>query len=144
MGKDATAGAVSFARITQRATISFAQLRRVSLGSGGSPEADAATRALLVALGLYAHALAFGGGFALRSGAELRTRSSAATWLGGDGDDVCDLGDTQALGALLAEARERAAAVGVPLDGWGATPVTLTPRENLRKAIRETWPDLDS
>lgn len=136
--------AISFARVSQRATVSFAQLRRVSLGPGATPEADAATRALLVALGLYAHALAFGGGFALRSGAELRTRSSTATWLGAGGDEVCDLGNTEALAALLAEGRERAAGVGVPLDGWGAAPVTLTPKDNLRQAIRETWPDLDS
>ena len=144
MGKDAAAAAVSFARITQRATISFAQLRRVSLGLAATPAANAAGRALLVALGVYAHAVAFGGGFALRSGAEFRTRNSKATWLGADGDEVCELGDAEALRALLADARERAAEVGVPLDGWGAAAVVLTPKDNLRKAIRETWPDLDS
>ena len=83
MGNDAAAAAVSFARVTQRATVSFAQLRRVSLG-GDSNEADAAVRALLVALGLHAHELAFGRGFALRSGAELRPKSTTATlaWCG--------------------------------------------------------------
>ena len=69
MGNEATAAAVSFARVTQRAVVSFAQLRRIRLGPNPC-EADAAARALLVALGLYAHQLAFGrGGFALRSGA---------------------------------------------------------------------------
>ena len=144
MGKDATAATVSFVRITQRATISFAQLRRISLGPDGNPEADVAARALLVALGLYAHGVAFGGGFALRSGAEFRTRKSTATWLGADGDEVCELGDAETLRALLAGARDRAGQGGVPLDGWGAAPVVLTPKDNLRKAIRETWPDLDS
>ncbi|MDE0625095.1 MAG: type I-U CRISPR-associated protein Cas7 [Acidobacteria bacterium] len=143
-GEDATAAPVSFARITQRSTVSFAQLRRVSLGPGGTPAADAAGRALLLAMGLCAHAIAFGGGLALRSGAELRTRNSTATWLGAEGDEVCELGGAEALRGLLAEALERAAEVGVPLDGWGAAPVVLTPKDNLRKAIRETWPDLDS
>ena len=144
MGKDATAAAVSFARITQRATISFAQLRRVSLGSGSSPEADAAARALLAALGLHAHLLAFGGGFALRSGAELRTRKTTATWLGSSGDEIREVGESNAPHTILSSARERAAELGVPLDGWGKPPTTLTPKDNLREAIRKTWPDLDS
>ena len=72
MGADATAAPMSFARVTQRATVSFAQLRRISLGGDVSDEADTAARALLVALGLHAHQLAFGRGFSLRSGADLR------------------------------------------------------------------------
>ena len=35
-----------------------------------------------------------------------------------------------------------ASSVGVPMDGWGREPVMLTPKENLRKAIRATWPIL--
>ena len=141
MGNDAAAAAVSFARVTQRATVSFAQLRRVSLG-GGSGEADAAVRALLVALGLHAHQLAFGRGFALRSGAELRPRSTSATWLGGHGDEQLDLGGAETTGALLESAREHAASQGVPLDGWDAPATRLTPKANLRAAIRSTWPEL--
>ena len=79
---DATPAAVSFRRVTQRATVSFAQLRRVGLGEDFSDDADAAARALLVAMGLHAHTLAFRRGFALRSGAELRVSSSSTTWLG--------------------------------------------------------------
>ena len=59
-----TRAAVSFARVTQRATVSFAQLCRVEVGRK-TGEANAAARALLVALGLHAHLLAFGRGFAL-------------------------------------------------------------------------------
>ncbi|MCY4088451.1 MAG: type I-U CRISPR-associated RAMP protein Csb1/Cas7u [Actinomycetia bacterium] len=136
---DAPAAAVSFARLTQRATVSFAQLRRVSLGDGYSAEADAAARALLVALGLHAHVLAFGRGFALRSGAELRVLSSRAVWLGAAGDEERDLGDAETTGALLRSAREHAASAGVPLDGWGQEPLRLTPKDNLRKAIKATW-----
>ena len=141
MGSDAPAAAVSFARVTQRATVSFAQLRRVGLGNGSS-EADTAVRALLVALGLHAHQLAFGRGFALRSGAELRPSSTTATWLGADDDEPIDLGGVEATRALLESAREHAASHGVPLDGWGAAAKSLTPKENLRNAIRSTWPEL--
>ena len=142
MRNDAPAAAVSFARVTQRATVSFAQLRRVSLG-GGSVEADAAVRALLAALGLHAHQLAFGRGFALRSGAELRPRSTTATWLGAEGDGPIDLGGDEATRALLDSARGHAESHGVPLDGWGAPAMRLTPKANLSRAIRSAWPELD-
>ena len=142
MGKDAAAGAVSFARVSQRATVSFAQLRRVGLGGNGTENADAAVRALLVALGLHAHQIAFGRGFALRSGAELRPHKSSTTWLSANGDKDCDLGDAEATADLLSSARSHAEAAGVPLDGWGVPPMVLTPKENLSKAIRATWPEL--
>ena len=142
MGRDATAAAVSFARVTQRATVSFAQLRRISLGQPQSTEMDAAARALLVALGLHAHQLAFGCGFALRSGAELRPRATTVTWLGSDSDEEVDLSDTNATLSLLRSARTHAESVGVPLDGWGKPPKMLTPKENLKTAICSTWPEL--
>lgn len=141
MGADATPAAVSFARVTQRATVSFAQLRRVRLGTGG-PEADAAARAVLVALGLHAHVLAFGRGFALRSGAELRPARTTSMWLGADTDKEFDLCGADADGGLLAAALDHAGSVGVPLDGWHKSPIVITPKDNLRKAIRSTWPDL--
>ena len=142
MRNDAPAAAVSFARVTQRATVSFAQLRRVSLGGNNSSEADAAARALLVALGLHAHQLAFGRGFALRSGAELRPKSTTSTWLGADGDEPIGLGGVDTTHALLDSAREHAASCGVPLHGWGAPATRLTPKPNLKAAIRATWPEL--
>lgn len=142
MGSEATAAAVSFAKVTQRATLSFAQLRRVGLGPDHSAEADAAARALLVALGLHAHALAFGRGFALRSGAELRPARSTATWLGSDGDEEFHLGGAEGTGELLRAAVQHAESVGVPLDGWDADPLRLTPKDNLRQAILATWPEL--
>ena len=141
--QNAAPAAVSFARVTQRATVSFAQLRRVRLGGDHSSEADTAVRALLVALGLHAHQLAFGRGFALRSGADLRPGSTTATWLGADGDEPIDLGGTETTGAVLESAREHAATRGVPLDGWGAPATRLTPKANLSAAIRSTWPELD-
>lgn len=139
--RDAIPAAVSFARITQRATVSFAQLRRIGLGARHSGGADAAARALLVALGLHAHTLAFGRGFALRSGAELRPRTTTATWLGSDGDQQCQVGDAAATEALLKEALDCAKSARVPLDGWEQAPTTLTPKSNLCAAIRATWPE---
>jgi CRISPR-associated protein Csb1 len=137
------AAAVSFQRVTQRATVSFAQLRRVSLGRDASREADAAARAVLVALGLHAHQLAFGHAFALRSGADLRPADTTVTWLGSAGDETCELGGAEATRDLLATARAHAESVDVPLDGWGQPPMVLRPGAALAKAIRSTWPDLD-
>ena len=141
MRGEAPPAAVSFVRVTQRATVSFAQLRRVALGDD-RPEADAAARALLVALGLHAHQLAFGRGFALRSGAELRPRATTTTWLGSESDEACDLRDAEGTRTLLQSAREHAGSAGVPLDGWGRPPKMLKPKANLRAAIRSTWPEL--
>lgn len=141
MGKDATAAPVSFTKVTQRATVSFAQLRRISLGRN-DPSADAAARAVLVALGLHAHVLAFGRGFALRSGAELRPRKSVTTWLGSE-DETLEIGSTQDTRQLLQSAIDSARNGGVPLDGWGAEAIKLTPKSNLEKAITATWPEMD-
>jgi len=133
---------VSFARLTQRATVSFAQLRRISIGTDASTDRNAAARALLVALGLHAHELAFGRGFALRSGADLRPRVTAVTWLGNDGDTPCSMDGSNDTAALLAAAASHAKSTGVPLDGWGKPPLMLKPKDNLRTAILKTWPDL--
>lgn len=141
MGDEAAAAAVSFARVTQRATVSFAQLRRVNLGTGFTPDASAAVRALLVALGLHAHALAFGRGFALRSGAELRPAKTVTMWLGSGGDAERELGTGTTTADLLRDALTEARSAGVPLDGWNRPPLMLRPKNNLRKAIRSTWPD---
>lgn len=141
---DASPAGVSFARITQLATVSFSQLRRISLGTA-SAQADACARALLVALGLYAHTTAFGGGFSLRSGADLRPRLKTTTWLGpaAADDQQVELPDLTAALDLVRSCRDRAAAAGVPLDGWGAEPVVLRPKLNLRAAILKTWPSLE-
>ncbi len=140
MGTEAPAAAVSFSRVTQRATVSFAQLRRVKLGTNHGPKADSAARALLVALGLYAHVRAFGGGFELRSGATLRPKKTVVTWLGRERDEECGALDIDSVQKLLQDAKATAEAAGVPLNGWDQDPLTLTPKCNLHKAIRATWP----
>ena len=136
---DETPAAVSFRRVTQRATVSFAQLRRVSLGSDFNDAADAAARALLVAMGLHAHLLAFRRGFALRSGANLRVSNSSVTWLG-VADEEVDRLDADVTTELLESAKRHARSAGVPLTGWDTDPLLLAPKENLAKAIESSWP----
>ena len=137
--KGDTPAAVSFRRVTQQATISFAQLRRVTLGSNYIDDANTAARALLVAMGLHAHMLAFGRGFALRSGTNLRVSDSTASWLGTN-DQVLAPFDTTTTGDLLQEAKANARSTGVPLDGWDIYPKTLIPKSNLVNAIDSSWP----
>ena len=144
MGSDANAAAISFTRITLRATVSFAQLRRIQIDSGSQyDKVNSSCRALLVALGLHAHQLAFGRGFSLRSGAALRPKSTKVTWLGGESDREIQLGDVSDTLGLIHAARDCAESVGVPLDGWGNAPTVLKPKKNLEKAIRDTWPTLE-
>ena len=136
---DATPAAVSFRRVTQRATVSFAQLRRVGLGPDFGDDADAAARSLLIALGLHAHTLAFGRGFALRSGADLRVSSSSVTWLGLT-DEAVNLLDMESTLGLLQEAKSHARSAGVPLEGWDTDRCELAPKDSLTKAIESSWP----
>lgn len=138
-GDTAPAG-VSFARISQTTTVSFAQLRRVSLGTGSDNQTDATARALLVGIGLFAHAHAFGRGFELRSGADLRPVRTEASWLGATDDALVALPDGTAATALLVELVSLARGAGLPMDGWGADPIILTPKDNLAAAIKATWP----
>ncbi len=138
---DASPAGVSFSRISQTATISFAQLRRVSLGGPAGPAADAAARALLAGIGLFAHVFAFGGAFELRSVADLRLASRQVALLGPgpSADEPIELPDQDGAVSLLNTLREQAASRGVPLDGWGVAPLMLAPRDNLAAAIRATW-----
>jgi CRISPR-associated protein Csb1 len=131
-------GPLSFNAIEQRATVSFASLRRVRVGTS---EQDAWARAVLVALGLVAHGGAFSRAFSLRSGAELRPTSKTWTWLGADGDhEVAPLGADAATG-LFAETVEAAEANGLAVgDRWATEPLTLTPNQQLQTAIEKTWP----
>ena len=127
---------VSFRSITQRAICSFAQIRRIHLGKGYNPGQDQAARALLVALGLRAHQLAFGEqGFALRSGTDL---VPVSTKIRVRGSHDVQLDGSELLGAAYDYART----VGVPLDGWYREPIFITPNKSLTAAILGSWPIL--
>ena len=128
---------VSFRRITQRATLSFAQLRRIRLGNAYSNEQDATARTLVAALGLQAHKSAFRRAFALRSGTDLVVKDSESRL---DSTEVTIHEPT----SLVEEALELARDTGVPVEGWGVEPIHLIPNKILTAAIRATWPDLDS
>lgn len=136
-GNDAAPAGISFAEISQRATISFASLRRVRVGT---PEQDAAARALLVALGIAAHVNAFGRAFSLRSGCDLRPVATTWTWLGSQSDEEIQAPSIDEAVALFTEVASRAEAVDLPVGERWPAPLVLEPNESLTKAIRATWP----
>lgn len=134
---EAAPAGISFERVEQRSTVSFAGLRRIW---AGSEEASAAARALVAAIGVAAHVTAFGRSFSLRSGCELRPRASRWTWLGATDDevDVPSIDDAVALVKACADAAERA---GLPVGArWAPEPLRLEPAPNLAEVIRRTWP----
>lgn len=135
---DGALAPVSFAEIEQRATISFASLRRVWCGD---PEANAAGRALLVAIGLAGHVGAFGRAFSLRSGCDLRPVRTAWTWLGSTGDEALEPLTLDAAAALVTQCAQRAEKAGLPVGSrWRREPLVLTPQDRLAKVVAKTWP----
>lgn len=131
-------GGLSFERVVQQSTVSFASLRRVWVGSA---EENATARALLVALGLVAHAAAFGRPFSLRSGCELRPRLSSWTWLGDSSDEELDPLSTAEATALFRDAAAAAEAAGLPVGTkWRTEPLMLKPNDQLAKAIAAAYP----
>ena len=134
---DAAPAGISFARIEQRSTVSFPALRRIW---ADSDEARAAGRALLAAIGIAAHVTAFGRAFSLRSGCELRPRSTRWTWLGAPDEEVSPPTIEQAV-ELVRQCAARAEATGLPVGTrWPTAPLRLEPAPNLVDAIRRTWP----
>ena len=133
--------AVSFARITQRATLSFAQLRRVRLGNAGEGNSHSAARALVACLGIHAHVRAFlSGGFCLRSGADLRASDARAVWLSSEGDDELAAIDAESSLSLLREAKAGARNAGLRLAGWDCKKAqVLKPHKNLQEIIERSW-----
>lgn len=125
-------GGVSFRSIEQQASLSIAGLRRLNLPAEG--------RALVAAIGLVGHALAFGRSMSLRSGCELRRASSTCTWLGADGDEQVEAISAADAAQLLAEACDAARSAGLELEGWGRSPLRLEPSAELAKVIAKTYP----
>lgn len=138
---EAAPGGISFARVEQLSTVSFAALRRIwAQSTSTSTEANAAARALLVAIGVAAHVAAFGRSFSLRSGCELRPLASTWTWLGAASEPIRPPTLDEAV-ALVKSCTERAEAAGLPVGSrWAREPLVLKPAANLADAIRRTWP----
>jgi len=141
---EAALGPISFARIEQRSTISFAALRRIwAQSESTTAEANGAARALLVAIGVVAHVAAFGRSFSLRSGCELRPSTSTWTWLGTSPEPVSPPTLDEAI-ALVRNCATRAEETGLPVGScWARDPVVLQPAANLAKAIALTWPSYE-
>ena len=122
----------SFRRITQVASLSFAQLRQLGVGKGDDAM-DQAARTLLAAVVMHGYAEAFDRPFVLRSGCALSPATSVSAL---DGVPV----EFGATAELVAEAAAHASDVGVPLDGWNREPLVITPNDSLRNIIEMTWP----
>lgn len=138
---DGAPGGVSFRTIEQHSTVSFAQLRTIHVPD--NPEASAAGRALLAAIGLLAHVDAFGSAFQLRSGCDLRPASVDWRWLGADGDTSLTALDHDSAIALVRDCAEIASGAGLPVGAaWPTDPLRLKPNKHLTNAIKKTWPDL--
>jgi len=124
---------VSCRAIEQRATLSFAGLRRIA--------APASARGLLAAIGLAAHQAAFGRAVQLRSGCALRPVAATWMWLGATGGRQLEVPPLEGLVGLAAELAAAAEADGMPVGSrWQREPVVLTPSGQLAKVIRLSWP----
>jgi CRISPR-associated protein Csb1 len=133
---------ISFRRIEQRSTVSFAGLRRIS---SSSPEGSATGRALLVAIGIVGHVGAFGGAFSLRSGCDLRPSSVEWTWLGESGDDQLTVPDIDSALALLESCASAAEKAGLPVGSkWKKDPLVLVPGKSLERVLNTAFPDTET
>jgi len=133
--RQALAG-VSFRQVVQQATVSFASLRTVRTTQG-----SAEARGVLAALGLAAHVAAFGRAFRLRSGADLRPRTSSWRWLGATGDVELEVPDLAAITSVFADCVIKAEKAGVPVGArWKGHQLTVTPSPQLITAINKSWP----
>jgi len=134
---------VSFRVLHQQSTVSFAGLSRIH---AATPEASAAGRALLAAIGLAGQGGAFGRAFSLRSGCDLRPVASTWTWLGEQSDHEVQVPSMEECVELVASCAQRAEAAGLPVgSAWQSDPLVLLPQPNLAKVIEKSYPlDRDS
>lgn len=129
------AGGVSVRTITRSATLSFAGLARIRVGT--TAEGARAARAVLAALALVGDRLAFGAPCVfLRSGCDLVVRTETIEWVRRGGVvEAFDLRPSAAL-ALFSYAVAQADAAGL---SWATEPVRLEPQPKLQKVIDEAF-----
>lgn len=128
-------GGVSVTGITRNATLSFAGLARVRVGS--TADATRSARAVLAALALVGDRLAFGApGIFLRSGCDLVLDTETVEWVGrGRATEPVDL-DRGGAVELFVHAVERAEAAGLT---WASESVRLMPQAKLQRVVDEAF-----
>ena len=142
---DRKAGGVTARQIVGTTVLSFIQLRRLRfpVRVDGSPadassrsDSEVAVRTALASLGLAAAVLAFEEGFDLRSRCALVTTKPSGFEAISRGGGVAgfDITSAEAL-ELVAEAAERANAVGMP---WRSEELLLRPSDRLTDLIRRS------
>lgn len=134
-------GRLSFRLIEQQATMSPARPRHVTADDDDG-DVDAAGRALLVALAVFAHTAAFARPFTLRSGCDLRPMSPAEwTWRGATGDDdhPVEPPTSDEVAGLVAECAQAAADRGLPVGEQWPEPLLAVPDSRVVAAIEKTY-----
>lgn len=134
--KDGAPAAISFSRVQQHATLSFAGLRNISTADSAQ---TAKARAVLAALGIAAHANAFNRGFTLRSRADLTVANTNWQWLGETGRTAIAAPSIQEANDLFNDVVRLAEAAGLPVGSQWAK-LSLTPNKSLAKALAKTFP----
>ena len=136
--------AMSFARITQTADLSFATLRRVADRRDQPPGFDPTrARALLAMLALWAYARRFWGSMDLRTGTTLQTVPGTLKIQAVSSSGLVDC-NPQSAGTAALEAGIAKIVEGIVLpaglNGWGRDPEVLRPSKRLSGYIAKTWP----
>lgn len=138
---EATLGGVSFREIEQIANVTFAGLRNIDTGDS---KQNAALRALLVSLGILAHAKAFNRGFSLRSNADLITVATRWMWLSETGRHEIEAPTVAQAEELFVGCVKAGEAAGLPVGSkWASEPIELKPNASLMKAVEKTFPEFD-
>ncbi|HEX3683141.1 MAG TPA: type I-U CRISPR-associated RAMP protein Csb1/Cas7u [Bryobacteraceae bacterium] len=130
-------GGVTFRIARQTSVLSFAQLRKLRFPVDGkdTPERNAAGRAVIAALGIYAVASQPEQGYQLRSRCQLiPTAKPEFEWIGSIASDTSKEQITSDVARdAFRQLYETAKAAGL---GWEEKPITLTPEEKLVKLVQ--------
>ena len=129
-------GGVTLAYAEQQTVLSLAAIRRLRfpLNGGSNPEADAAARTLMAALGLTAICLMDDDGHDLRSRCLLDGKPGDFQFVG-RGEKVSFGLDSESAILLLNEAIKQATSQGLP---WRDTPISLEPSKDLARLVVES------
>lgn len=129
------AGGVTCRTIEREATLSFAGLARVRVGTDSSQRR--AARAVLAALAILGDRLAFGPpALFLRSGCDLVVESESLSWVRRGGQEQNFELSASDASALFLHAVDGAASAGLQ---WSTEPLRLAPQEKLQRVVNEAF-----